>query len=319
MRFDARMGHSWNHVNQAMRREVGCSSKVMAFRGTHQALFEICLGLHLKYSHKRKIVANTGFGDHIRNTEVELAKLGVRFKDRFEEDMDKEAKACLAYIQDLDDSITGELYNNIPTLKKLVNSKMIRIHVAHHLFHFKKSFVMNLTEFDICICALNEQYALAFCGDKVTLPQLAVSEMKWGDAEIEEMTRILNESPLEDKSRVQDFESQLPEGVVPWFTSDCSRIFDRALIILKEQDGSAFIDLLAEKFDRSSISPGELGAFESTSYCRWKNKIWFDQAEKLGRDPNDFRGLVGIASEALNENFQQTFNDTLIELNKLSQ
>ena len=60
MRIDGNQPYAWDEVNGLAQRALGLENTVQVFRGTSHALFEICLGLHLKFSHKRKIVAQFG-------------------------------------------------------------------------------------------------------------------------------------------------------------------------------------------------------------------------------------------------------------------
>ncbi|MCJ8276282.1 MAG: hypothetical protein HRT44_13380 [Bdellovibrionales bacterium] len=257
MRVDGKDPFVWNQLNQLIKAQLGCESKVMVFRGLHQAIFETCLALHLKFGHKRRIVAQMGFGDHMRETELELAKLGVRIKDNFEEDMVKEEKANLAYIHDLDDSLTAELYNHIDTLKKVSETKMYRIHVAHHLFHYKKTFIQKLSEYDMIICSLDKYYSLVFCGEKVSLPQLSVRYVPWDlQKDGAEIMKLLKKDNKEMKNEVVKFESSLPQGVEPWFTKmPASRIYDRAMVIFKDIDAHAFMELFQMQSDSELLPP----------------------------------------------------------------
>lgn len=320
MRVDGKDPFVWDQLNQKVKTELGCESKVLVFKGLHQALFEVCLGLHLKYSHKRKIVAQIGLGDHLRDTELELAKLGVRIKDKFDEDMAKEEKATLAYIHDLDDSLNGELYNHIDTLKEISSTKIFRIHIAHHLFHFKKSFVQKLSEFDMCICSLDRDYALVFCGDKVSLPSLSVSQLPWDlNKDGEKLSQILNSGIKEKQKEVIAFESSLPEGVKPWFTvAPARRIYDRAVIMFKDVDAFAFMELFSKEHGVNLQQPGQKGMFETSSYCRWQNDIWFNQAKYFSRTAEDMRGLLCIDAAAIDVEFTKKFIQTFENIKSLS-
>lgn len=320
MRIDAQVSHDWNKINQGIKEKLECQSKVYLYPGLNFALYEICLGLHLKYSHKRKIVKEMGLGNHLRKIELEMAKLGVRFKDDFEDDMKKEEKACLAYVHDLDDALTGELFDHIETLKKIASTKMYRIHVAHHLFHTRRTFVQNLSEYDIIVASLDPGHALVFTGEKVSLPTLTVEQIPWNfDRDFKKVIQAIDRKSSLYQKEITEFEKTLPMGATPWFSKNMQkRIFDRSVVVINDADGSAFVDLLHNSLESKKKYPGEHQDFESTSFCRWHNDSWFKQAPDFDRSPEELRGLVAIDGRVLHAAFQECFNQCLKQIRSLS-
>lgn len=320
MRFNVKDPFAWDQLNLKVKQAIGCESKVMVYRGIHQALFEITMGLHIRFGHKRKIVAKIGFGDHLHRTELELSKQGVRIKTQFDEGMDKEEKNTLAYIHDLDDSVTGDLYNNIETLKQVAATKIYRIHVAHHLFHFKKNFVQKLSEYDLCVCSIDRDYALVFCGDKITLPQLSAQQLPWDpEVDSEKILNIIEAPPKEFQKEIISFETSLPPGIEPWFTkAPCPRIYDRAVVSLKNMDAFAFMELFYKENNLEMHRPMDQGIMETTSYCRWQNDLWFQQASQFSRTEDQMRGLLCIDGKAINSEFTEKFKKAYENLKKLS-
>ena len=320
MRLDAQSPLIWRQINQIIKEKLGTQSNVLLYRGMHQAIFETCLGLNLRFGHKRKIVSETGFGDHLSHVEIELAKQGVRLKDQFEEDMAKEEKACLAYIHDLDDALTAELYDHIETLKALAPTKVYKIHLAHHLFHVRKSFVKSLTDFDIIIASLNQDYALVFTGEKIVLPTLTVAQLPWslnGDAK--PVLELIDNEQETFQPEITKFETSLPAGVVPWFTDQpARRIYDRAVVILQDHDGAAMMELLNKELAVDQCGLGNHNRVESPSLCRWQNDSWFKQAEKFGRTKEEMQGTLMIDGSLVNPEFSKTFASCLERLKLLS-
>lgn len=319
MRMSTQSPFEWQELNQSLKEVLSTEANVFVYRGLHQALFETCFGLHLRFSNKKRVIAETGFGDHLKKLEVELSKRGVRVKSEFSADMSSEEKETLVYLHDLDDAITAEVYDHIQTLKQLTETKIYRIHVAHHLFHIKKSFIQKLSEFDIMVCALSPEYALVFTGEKVVLPQLTVAQLAWnkkvdGD-NIKDL--IVSNHSLYPKE-VQAFESSLPEGVEPWFDQNASRIFDRAAVVCKNHDASAIRELLLEEMQIENNYPGQHGPIETASYCRWQNEVWFEQAESKQRSKNDMRGLLLIDGAIINDEFTQKFLACYQKIGELS-
>lgn len=320
MRIDGLNPNTWRNLNQKVQENLGADSKVFVYPGIHHALFEICLGLHLRLPQKRKIVSETGWGDHLRHTEIELAKLGVRFKSTFEESMAQEEKATLAYVHDLDDSFTGELFDHSATLKSMAESRIHRIHIAHHLFQFNKSLVKKLGDYDIFICGLNENYALVFTGEKVSLPSLTVSQLPWSlETDGNQISHLLKQAGKEYPKEIQNFEANLPQDLEVWFDkSKSNRIFDRALVIVKNQDSSALQELLVDEMGFDLTAPGEDILVESPSFCRWANEVWFDQAAKFQRSREQIQGLLIVKGEAINADFAKKLERSLAKLKAIS-
>lgn len=320
MRMSAQPSHEWQELNNEVKAQLGCESKVYVYRGLHQAIFETCFGLHLKFGHKRRIVAETGLGDHLKNTELELSRAGVRLKHHFEEDMKAEEKATLAYIHDLDDAISGELYDHIETLKKLAPTKLYRIHVAHHLFHIKKTFINKLSDFDIIICALSEDYALVFTGDKVVLPLLVAPQLSWNvQRDGQRIKGIIENDRKVYQPDIVNFETSLPSGVRPWFTvQPAKRIYDRSVVIVDDHDASALRDIILEEMQLEDLPPGSHTPIETASYCRWGNDAWFEQAYRFQRSKEDLRGLLLLDGSILTDQFKLVFKRSLEKLKELS-
>jgi len=320
MRINAQASFQWQEINKKIQDELNCESRVFLYKSFNQAVFEVLLGLHFRYPQKKRIVTDLGFGDHTKAAEVELARLGVRLRTEFADDFQSEEREVLAYVHDMDDPITAELYNHLDTLKKLSGSKIMRMHLAHHLLQERQSFVNKLSDFDIVVAALDYNLALVFAGEKISFPILGVASQSWDLKRDwpDLLKRLRPPCPTYEKA-IQGFESALPEGVQPFFTNPLSqRLYDRSLIILEDFDGSALVDLLQEKLKFPANRPGEHSFLESVSYSRWQNQSWFDQAERMNKSVNDMRGLVLIHGSLLNEEFQKTFLQCLKELEKLS-
>ena len=90
MRLDAQPPFLWRQINQVIKERLKSPNNVFLFRGMQHAVFETLMGLHLRFPHKRKLITEIGLGSHTRHVEMELAKMGVRFKESFEEDIAKE-------------------------------------------------------------------------------------------------------------------------------------------------------------------------------------------------------------------------------------
>jgi hypothetical protein len=221
----------------------------------------------------------------------------------------------------LDDALTAELYNHIETLKLIQKHKIHRIHLAHHLYSVKKSFVKNLSDLDIIIVSVDQNYALVFTGEKVTLPILTVAQLPWSVEKdlVAVLTSVESQKQL-FQSEIHQFEAALPSGVRPWFREKMApRIFDRAVVVLKDHDGAAMMELLKKVLSVESAPLGADNKIETTSMGRWQNEIWLRQAEKRGLEAEQIQGTVIIDGQVLNTAFSQVFKDCLNQLEQLSQ
>ena len=152
-----------------------------------------------------KIIANMGLGSHLHTTQLEMAKLGVRFKPQFDADLDKECKASLAYISDWDDALTAERYNRSETLDKIENKSIFRIHILHHMFYFHREIIEQVKPHDIFICSLSKDLALIFTGEKVSLPQLSGGELYWGQEHVDRARRLIAADRVEKSRKNSQF------------------------------------------------------------------------------------------------------------------
>ena len=107
--------------------------------------------------------------------------------------------------------------------------------------------------------------------------------------------------------------------VEPWFTNDFNqRIFDRAILTLKDIDGSAFLDLFCEEHGLEKGAPGDFTSIDTTSYNRWHNRHWLEQAESIERTPENIRGLVCFDGNFIDDELPKKVNQTIESLNNLS-
>ena len=316
MRISSRVPYAWDQINSVASQLVDFDGSVKVYRGLPHALFEVCMGLHLRFTHKRKIVAQLGWGDHMHTTMLELAKLGVRVKDSFDEDMKKEEKAVLAYVFDRDDALTAELYDR-PILQSMGESRIFKVHIYHHQYFYDHSFLKNIGEYDIAICSLTNDYALVFAGAKANLPNLSANEIGWGSLQRERLTTFMNRKGVQKKDEILAFEKSLPEACTQWFDHD-RRLFDRAVVTFTGVDGSAFVDIFCQQNGFPILDPGEFVSLESASYCRWNNKHWFDQCEQRGRTLDQLRGFVSFSAGLVDADLPKKVQKTLEEIESLS-
>ena len=306
----------WYQLNQWVQTQLSSPHSVCVFPGIHHALMELCLSMHLRFTHRRKLVVNMGFGDHLKGAELELARLGVRFKDSFDEDLKKEEKSCLAFIYDEDDLVTSEILQNEQAVDKIRSTKILRVRINHNGFRSGSLDLEALDDNEILVASLSPDYAIVVGGSKAPTPNLTVASLPWGDHRHQEnLSKIFSTTRTEYHQAVSELEAQLPEEIVPWFTRDGSkRRFDRSVFVLKHHDGSAFRSLFLRDQDGTSKN----SFVETTSQGRWDSDICFRQAESKDRSLEELRGLVVIDGSQISSETLPKIKEILAELNTLS-
>jgi|GEM_PF-2184389 len=322
MRINGQVPYGWDHLNQVARESLGVPHAVQVFKSTPHALFDICLGLHLKFSHKRKVISQLGQGSHLHNLQIEMAKLGVRFKKEFEVspegDIDKDVKATLAYVCDRDDALTAEVFDRSKELAALAEKSIFRIHIFHHSYQVRPEILSEIGPYDIFVISINADMTVAVMGDKCLLPAFSANSLRW-DLPEKELRTALSFRRKEDLRKVIDFESNGIAEAEAWFPPDFEdRLFDRAVVTFPEFDGAAVVELFHQMHGLTWNPAGQRNLLETTSFSRWKNKLWLDQAQDFGRSPEDIRGTVSISLAALTDGFQKHLQETVNELKTLS-
>lgn len=324
MRLNARIPHLWFQLNEQLQKSLGSPTRLLVYRNFNQAVFETLLGLHLRFPSKKKWLSQLGFGDHTRAVQMELAKFGARMEsldpNQVLKDGSLDERSLLAFVHDLDDSLTGELYDHIENLQVISKTRVPRIHLAHHLYLERPSFINRLSDVDIVIAGVDESLAMVFLSEKMSYPLLGAQVMNWHlEQDLVDFTKRAKRGFPTFEDRILKFEAQLPSGLSPWFKGhQQQRLFDRSLISVEHHDGLAFIEMLSEMLEIPLGQPGENCLLETASFSRWRNPVWLEQAERLGRTPEDLRGLVMIHGSLINGDLTQKMMEALKELKQLS-
>ena len=321
MRVSAKHSHDWHEINNRVQEELVCKIPVKVSPGLHQALFQVGLSLSLLFPKKKKIVSQMGFGKHLSQLELWFARQGVSFKDVWTEEPLEGAKDTLAYIHDVDDALTAQMYNHLEVLRWINSSStpIVCVHVVHHLFHFQRNFVNSLQDWDILVASISPNCALIFLGKALENLDLSLIFFPWSlskDGDL--ILKVLRENRVQDKKRVLDFESSLPKDIHPWFESDSSRIYDRSVVCLENMDAFSFMELWSEKKETPLSSPGFSSLFEVASPYRWNHEDWLALPKGSTRSLKDVQELLCIDLQVLEEEFMESFHQIIMEVKSLS-
>lgn len=316
--------HSWDRLNKELQKALAVENPVMLFHTPAQALLESLLYLQLTFSHKKKILSALGPGGHGVRAQMELARLGVRFKKESGEDPASEKKSLLATLWDGDNALTGEKYSTPEFLNTFGGDDVYTISLFHHQW---PQHLGAVDEKEIRLLRLNENYTVALLGSKVSWKGFVSPTLHWGCADEVALQQCLKEPPREDKEKVIAFEKGLcahpdfSQSWRPWFQEGSDqRYFDRASFLIKGHDGGAFVDLFHEKFQIPKRPLGASGVLESLSFSRWQNSFWLEQSKDWGRSPENLKASVFVPLELIEKesDLLDKMGTVFRELKKLS-
>jgi len=321
MAISGQLLYQWEKLNSSIQEKLKLSeTSALVFHSPSHALYECLMSLHLKFSHKRKIVAFLGQGDHGKMAQMEIAKLGVRFKDQFEDDLEKEKKMVLCTLSDGDNALTGEIFDSPDFLEKQKNMDLFMIKIFHHMW---PKHLENIQEKEIRILRLSRNHTIALLGSKVSLNGLGASTLNWNCQDYAAIEEALNQRPKEDKKTIQDFETQFSQDNhwEKWFSDNTGRYFDRCFLKLKGLDGGAFISLFNEQQGSSELPLGSSQTLESLSFSRWQNQNWLDQGEQFGCTAQDIKESVIIPLSLIESDAEllPKMKEVALKLKELSQ
>lgn len=305
MRIDIPANESWRALSDEYRSALGFAADpgvhVQVYAGYQHALYEATHGLARLFSHKRSIGL-------VEPAEPAIAQLAVMFAEETynirhwsEAVLDSIDASDLAFVLFSDDDpVTGRLYDHSRLLTALKDQRVFRIHVSHSEHRFLGA-LSRPAPFEARILSLSPERAVLIAGERFRVqPQLAPM-LPWkshGTAD-EHLARVAAPVYDEQKARILDFESRLPQGLRPYFTADEKRVFDRAVIIAEGVDGSAVIDEIARVLNHPLTPAGTQSDLETTSPCRWNHPRFTDWLLRRGETEEIIRGLIALTPQVL--------------------
>lgn len=264
----------WERLNDQLKVHFDLASENTAkiYKGMAHAVFEIGQGTAQFLSHKRSlgvVKGQTPYFDsllpyfykevygvqavsHLALTDPEAWVNGLK-------------KDTIFVLLAEDHPVTGELYN-YERLDELLNEKKIfSFRISHFRHQYEKA---PLRPYSVRICYLNNDLAVALCGERYKTPALMAPQMSWNPSQVIETVRKIHVSP-QDKGLVENFEKSFADVAVPWFSAPASRLYDRVLLKFPEVSAEA---LLQRLFDHLQVDSSKYyETLDTTNLCRWQH------------------------------------------------
>ena len=332
MRIDLNPKDTWFPLSELYRAELARKLPAFAepglqaqiYMGYAHAVWESTQSLAKLFSHKKTIAIAAPAGDLIFEPIAKaFSEEGYTLKLLTPAEIEDPKSWLEPVLTDLlfvlwsvDDPITGRLENREALTAALKDKRVFRILLSH--VAFRAQAVERPSPFEARIWSLTPQRALFTGGERCRIQPSVARILPWPEGSAGEIAEELksNEDGLD---RVLAFESNLCEGFKPYFKPTASRVFDRAVIVGPEFDGSAIIDELAKRGVGAVAPAGVDGPLESTSPCRWENPRIKDWLLARGESEDTVRGLVVISASNLNNETAEILADVARDLRKRQQ
>lgn len=280
--IDLRKPYQWEDLNESLKEQFHTPNQVRVYQSLSQALLETAMGFQSLYSHKRLFSYSQGLGTHADEALLFLSRQGIKGTEAAKETVwdDKKTLFCML---DLDDALTGEIYETPPTL----DEKIFRISVLHYQHFFEKK-LSDPLENEVRVFSFANG-AIALHGKRcVSLQSVLASTLNWS-AWKNEFSFPLNK--VQDPAWVQKLESQTIAESKPLLSSSVKRFYDRAILYWTDIEGEALRQIL---LNDHQIPAQQM---ESLSLSRWNELKLIAQFEKRGWSPEMFRGTLLLSCE----------------------
>jgi hypothetical protein len=312
---------SWSALNkEALQLFVPNNEKadVRVYAGVAHAILEFTLGFREQFPMRKKYFYFKDLDPHFALAATALAKAGLQvtalnradFKpEEFAATLDREFGFIFF---PLDNPVTGEIYD-FAGLEKVLIEKGFP--------HLKVTYGQQRPGGIKSNCDRNEAIVYGFtaseAGNATGLALLNLGErMRFGSPVAGALSPVTSENlklafssmrKTAQERSIVEFETKQLGGCKPVFTTNKSRIFDRAVLFFEDMDGHAFIHELANQLDQPLAPAGQEPRFETTSLSRWGAIRTMDWLKSHGYSAELIRGLVTIDSSLLNSGFEGKF------------
>jgi hypothetical protein len=289
----------WERLNDQLKIQFALPAENSAkiYKGLAHGVFELAQGTAQFLSHKRSLGVLKGqtpyfdsllpyFYKEVFGVQA-ISHLALNDPEAWVNGLKKDTTFVL---HAEDHPVTGELYN-YDRLDELLNEKKIySFRISHFRHHYEKTPVR---PYSVRLCYLNNDLAVAFCGERYKTPALMAPQMNWNPSECLEQIRKIHVSP-QDKSLVENFENAFPEMATPWFSPNTPRLYDRVLLKFPEVSGEA---LLQRLFDLLQVDPSKYyETMDTTNLCRWHHFKTFNGWWEPKPSTEDLASLLVIDS-----------------------
>lgn len=289
----------WEKLNDRLRIQFSLPPENSAriYKGLAHAVFETAQGTAQFLSHKRSLGVVKGQTPYFDSLLPYFYKevFGVQAISHLallnpEAWVDGLKKDTTFVLWAEDHPVTGELYN-YDRLDELLNEKKIYSFRISHFQHFYEQ--ASLRPYSVRLCYLNNDYAVALCGERYKTPPLMAPQMNWNPLQCLDMIQKIYVSP-QDQKLIESFEESFSEISKPWFTRSTPRLFDRVLLKFPEVSGEA---LLQRLYDHLQVDPSKYyETMDTTNLCRWHHFKTFSGWWEPKPSTEDLESLLVIDS-----------------------
>ncbi|MGZ6394921.1 MAG: hypothetical protein ACXWQA_12010, partial [Pseudobdellovibrionaceae bacterium] len=264
----------WERLNDQLKSyfslPVGNSARI--YKGMAHAVFETAQGTAQFFSHKRSLGVVKGqtpyfdsllpyFYKEVFSVQV-ISHLALTDPEAWVNSLKKET--CFVLLSE-DHPVTGELYD-YDRLDELLNEKKIYSFRISHFRHFYEKSL--LRPYSVRLCYFDNDYAIAFCGERYKTPPLIAPHMNWNSSQGMEAISKVYVSP-QDRNLIENFERSFSGIAEPWFSQPTRRLFDRVLLKFPKVHGEA---LLQRLYDHLLVDPSKyFETMDTTNLCRWRH------------------------------------------------
>jgi len=289
----------WERLNDQLKIhfEVASENTVKVYKGMAHAAFEIVQGTAQFLSHKRSFGVVKGQTPYFESLLPYFYKevYGVQPVSHLaltdpEAWVNSLKKDTIFVLLAEDNPVTGELYN-YDRLDEILNEKKIfSFRISHFRHLYEKA---DLRPYSVRICYLNNDLAVAVCGERYKTPALIAPQMNWSPSQVLKEIQKIHVSP-QDQKLVESFEKSFAEIATPWFAVPTPRLFDRVLLKFPEVSGEA---LLQRLFDHLQVDPSKYyETLDTTNLCRWNQMKTFANWWEPKPTTEDLASLLVIDS-----------------------
>lgn len=308
MKIDLSSSEKWERVNQ----HFGANARV--YKGMAEAIYELTVGTALFLRHKRSVCFIQGVSPvfqvalpffYKETYQVHLPKISqiVSAAD-FVEQLPKD---CVFVAMVEDHPVTGEIYPIIDEIDVLLSQKRILfLRISHSLFWHQE---MQLNPYSVRLCSVEQDFAVAYFGEKFKVPAVFSSFVSFNEIAIIERYKYLKAQVCTAEVQIREFEKEIQTiGAESILTSANNRLFDRAVVNFCGVNGENFIT-------RLKLNTNEA---DTTNQCRWDAVNMFNQWWENSPSPDVLRGLVTFSARYISdrsnwEKIKLVYQDLLLE------
>lgn len=279
---------------EALRAQFGFAEGQNLFlcHSLAHAVTEVVKGLAQLFPHKMNIAIRRDTSPHIENIAKGFSRDGLQAVPMTAGDivdvdgaLAKLGKSALIYIAADDDVLTGEIFYSGELEKKLSDQKVFSLRISHDFFNKP----LALGPYSIWIHQIAENLVLTAFGERVVMERLFFPL----EGEFYPWPQALRKVE-ENKAAVMGFEESCQTFAKTPLYNKVNRLYDRAVLIFEDIDGSALRDLLLQEV--GDLKPDFI---ETSSLCRWGRLKGVEWLYYQGYTLEQVRGLVAISSMAL--------------------